>query len=58
MSWDYFALFAIVALLFWGWELPHGGKTPGSGIQFSPAWDCHPFSFIVGMWIFWERPPM
>lgn len=19
MSWDYFALFAIVALLFWGW---------------------------------------
>ena len=43
MSWDYFALFAIVALLFWGWGAfaAWRGKTPGSGIYlYLPGTGC------------------
>lgn len=60
MSWDYFALFAIVALLFWGlgafaaWR----GKRPAVVYTFTCLGLVVFFSFIVGMWISLERPPM
>lgn len=56
MSWDYFALFAIVALLFWGlgafaaWR----GKRPAVVYTFTCLGLVVFFSFIVGMWIFWN----
>ena len=60
MSWDYFALFAIVALLFWGlgafaaWR----GKRPVVVYTLTCLGLAVFFSFIVGMWISLERPPM
>ena len=60
MSWDYFALFAIVALLFWGlgafaaWR----GKRPAVVYTFTCLGLVVFFSFIVGMWISLERPPI
>ena len=53
MSWDYFALFAIVALLFWGlgafaaWR----GKRPVVVYTLTCLGLAVFFSFIVGMWI-------
>ena len=60
MSWDYFALFAIVALLFWGWGAfaAWRGKRPAVVYTFTCLGLVVFFSFIVGMWISLERPPM
>lgn len=60
MSWEYFSLFAIVSLCFWGfgayaaWRekkpaLVHGLTIVGLVVF---------FIFILGMWISLERPPM
>ena len=60
MSWDYFVLFAIVALLCWGvgafaaWR----GKGQGMVYGFTLLGLAVFFSFIVAMWISLERPPM
>lgn len=53
MSWDYFALFAIVALLFWGWGAfaAWRGKRPAVVYTFTCLGLVVFFSFIVGMWI-------
>ena len=59
-EWDYFALFAIVALLFWGWGAfaAWRGKRPAVVYTFTCLGLVVFFSFIVGMWISLERPPM
>lgn len=60
MSWDYFVLFAIAALLCWGvgafaaWR----GKRQGVVYGFTLLGLAVFFSFIVAMWISLERPPM
>lgn len=55
-----FALFAIVALLFWGWGAfaAWRGKRPAVVYTFTCLGLVVFFSFIVGMWISLERPPM
>mgnify|MGYP003106921218 CR=1 FL=1 len=45
MSWEYFILFAIAALVCWA-------------LGAFAAWKGIFFSFIIGMWISLERPPM
>ena len=60
MSWDYFAIFAVIALFLWGigafaaWR----GKRAALVYTFTLAGLAVFFSFIVAMWISLERPPM
>ena len=60
MSWEYFIWFAIAALICWGlgafaaWE----GKKPVWAYGFTLLGLAIFFSFILGMWISLERPPM
>lgn len=60
MSWDYFSLFAIAALIFWGlgaataWK----DKKPALVYGFTAIGLLIFFTFILGMWISLERPPM
>ena len=66
MSWDYFALFAIVALLFWGWGASlHGVENARQWYIPLPAWDWLSFSVSLSVCGFlwnvlrcgrWERP--
>ena len=60
MSWEHFILFAIAALICWGlgaftaWK----GKKPAWTYGFTLLGLAIFFSFILGMWISLERPPM
>ena len=60
MSWEHFILFAIAALICWGlgaftaWK----GKKPACTYGFTLLGLAIFFSFILGMWISLERPPM
>ena len=60
MSWEHFIWFAIAALICWGlgafaaWE----GKKPVWAYGFTLLGLAIFFSFILGMWISLERPPM
>lgn len=60
MSWDYFVLFAIAALVCWAigafavWK----GTKPGWAYGFTLLGLAIFFSFMIGMWISLERPPM
>ena len=60
MSWDYFALFAIVALLFWGWGAfaAWRGKRPAVVYTFT-CLGLVAFSVSLSVCgISLERPPM
>ncbi len=59
MSWEYFILFAIAALVCWalGALLLERYKT-GWAYGFTFLGLAIFFSFIIGMWISLERPPM
>ncbi|WP_455672313.1 cytochrome c biogenesis protein CcsA [Phocaeicola sp.] len=60
MSWDYFAPFAVVSLLCWGfgalaaWK----GKRPALVYSLTLAGLAVFFAFIVSMWVSLDRPPM
>lgn len=60
MNWEYFILFAIAALVCWAlrafaaWK----GTKPGWAYGFTFLGLAIFFSFIIGMWISLERPPM
>ncbi len=60
MSWDYFAIFAIAALHFWGFGAVAAwrGKRPWLVYAFTGIGLLIFFAFILGMWISLERPPM
>lgn len=60
MSWEYFLLFAIVSMLFWG----SGAIMAWKSAKTSPVYLLTAigllvfFAFILGLWISLERPPM
>ncbi len=60
MSWDYFALFAVAALHFWGFGAAAAwrGKRPALVYVFTGTGLMIFFAFILGMWISLDRPPM
>jgi hypothetical protein len=60
MNWEYFILFAIAALVCWalGAFAAWKGTKPGWAYGFTFLGLAIFFSFIIGMWISLERPPM
>ena len=60
MSWEYFILFAIAALVCWalGAFAAWKGTKTGWAYGFTFLGLAIFFSFIIGMWISLERPPM
>ena len=60
MSWDYFGVFAIAALHFWGFGAfaAWHGKRPTAVYVLTLTGLAIFFSFIIAMWISLERPPM
>lgn len=60
MSWDYFAVFAIAALHFWGFGAFAAlrGRKPAVVYMFTVIGLLIFFIFILGMWVSLERPPM
>lgn len=60
MSWEYFSLFAIVSLCFWsfGAYAAWREKKPALVQGFTILGLVVFFTFILGMWISLERPPM
>lgn len=60
MNWEYFILFAIAALVCWalGAFVAWKGTKPGWAYGFTFLGLAIFFSFIIGMWISLERPPM
>ena len=60
MSWEYFILFAIAALVCWalGAFVAWKGTKTGWAYGFTFLGLAIFFSFIIGMWISLERPPM
>lgn len=60
MSWDYFALFAIASLHFWGFGAAAAwrGKRPALVFGFTGIGLVIFFAFILCMWCSLERPPM
>lgn len=60
MSWDYFLIFAVVSLILWGCGAFAAWKSKRTVVVylFTVAGLTVFFSFILGMWISLERPPM
>lgn len=60
MSWNYFAPFAIVALILWGFGAYAAWreKRPVAVYGFTLLGLAVFFSFIVALWVSLERPPM
>lgn len=60
MSWDFFSPFAIAALHFWGFGAAAAlrGRRPLLIYGFTAIGLAIFFTFILGMWISLERPPM
>lgn len=60
MSWEQFPVYAIAALVCWGWAsvLAWRGKHTAGVYAITFVGLATFFAFIVGMWISLERPPM
>lgn len=60
MSWDYFPVFALISLLFWGSGAVLAWKSEKSYLVYllTGIGLVTFFAFIAGLWISLERPPM